>query len=184
MISSDNIKTWIREGEGNIADGFMVTVFAPIESVVDTDLKTEKVPEKVPERVTEKVPEKVTEKVPEKVTEKPKVTEKVKITEKVKVPERVTEKVLERVTEKVAEKVTEKVTEKVAEKVTENQRMVLQKIINKPTASAEELASILGISLRKTKENIAKLKAKGILKRIGPDKGGYWKVKKMADNLK
>jgi predicted HTH transcriptional regulator len=35
----------------------------------------------------------------------------------------------------------------------------------------------VGISLRKIKENILKLKAKGFLERIGPDKGGYWKVK-------
>jgi len=26
------------------------------------------------------------------------------------------------------------------------------------------------------KRDIAKLKAKGIIKRIGPDKGGYWKI--------
>jgi predicted HTH transcriptional regulator len=29
----------------------------------------------------------------------------------------------------------------------------------------------------KIRVNIAKLKAKGLLERIGPDKGGYWKVK-------
>jgi predicted HTH transcriptional regulator len=34
--------------------------------------------------------------------------------------------------------------------------------------------------LRKTKENIAKLKAKGLLERVGPDKGGYWKINKKA----
>ncbi len=39
-----------------------------------------------------------------------------------------------------------------------------------------ELSAIVGISERKIKENVAKLKQKGILKRIGPDKGGYWKI--------
>jgi ATP-dependent DNA helicase RecG len=34
----------------------------------------------------------------------------------------------------------------------------------------------LQISLRKTKENIAKLKAMGFLRRIGPAKGGYWQI--------
>ncbi|MBU1570573.1 MAG: hypothetical protein KKE00_08690 [Proteobacteria bacterium] len=29
---------------------------------------------------------------------------------------------------------------------------------------------------RKIEENIAKLKAKGILERMGPDKGGAWKI--------
>ena len=32
------------------------------------------------------------------------------------------------------------------------------------------------ISQRKIKENISKLKDKGLIKRIGPDKGGHWEV--------
>jgi len=36
------------------------------------------------------------------------------------------------------------------------------------------LAKIVGISERKIKSNIAKLKQKGMIKRIGPDKGGHW----------
>jgi ATP-dependent DNA helicase RecG len=35
---------------------------------------------------------------------------------------------------------------------------------------------IIGISLRKIKENISKLKDKGLLERVGPDKGGHWKI--------
>jgi len=40
------------------------------------------------------------------------------------------------------------------------------------------LGKIVGISLSKIKENISKLKAKGLIERIGPDKGGYWKIVK------
>ncbi|MDR2346565.1 MAG: hypothetical protein LBE18_10900 [Planctomycetaceae bacterium] len=40
-----------------------------------------------------------------------------------------------------------------------------------------DLSVIVGISERKTKENISKLKTKGLLERVGPDKGGYWKIK-------
>jgi len=39
------------------------------------------------------------------------------------------------------------------------------------------LTSIVKISASKVKDNISKLKEKGYLKRIGPDKGGYWKIK-------
>ena len=39
-----------------------------------------------------------------------------------------------------------------------------------------ELAKIVGISDRKIKTNLARLKAKGMLRRIGPDKGGHWIV--------
>ncbi len=42
--------------------------------------------------------------------------------------------------------------------------------------STRELANIVGISQRKIKENIVKLKSLGILERIGPAKGGYWKI--------
>jgi ATP-dependent DNA helicase RecG len=34
----------------------------------------------------------------------------------------------------------------------------------------------VGISQRKIKENIAKLKERGYLKRIGPAKGGHWEI--------
>jgi ATP-dependent DNA helicase RecG len=40
------------------------------------------------------------------------------------------------------------------------------------------LAIIVGISERKIRENIKKLKSKGFLKRIGPDKGGHWEIDK------
>jgi ATP-dependent DNA helicase RecG len=42
--------------------------------------------------------------------------------------------------------------------------------------SALRLSEILGISLRKTEQNIKKLKETGQLVRIGLDKGGHWKA--------
>jgi ATP-dependent DNA helicase RecG len=86
---------------------------------------------------------------------------------------------LDGVTEKVtvnADEVTEKVTVN-ADGVTENQQVILRNMVDNPAISAENLSIILGISLRKTKENISKLKAKNMIERVGPDKGGYWSVK-------
>jgi len=77
----------------------------------------------------------------------------------------------------VTEKGTEKVGEKVGEKLTENQQKILTIIAEKSRISASELAVIVGISKRKIEENISKLKSKGLLERVGADKGGYWKVK-------
>ena len=45
-----------------------------------------------------------------------------------------------------------------------------------PRMAAREVAQRIGISSRKVEENIAKLKALTLLKRIGPAKGGYWQV--------
>jgi len=75
-------------------------------------------------------------------------------------------------------RVTEKVTERVTEKVTENQTRILAEIAANPATSAYKLAGLVGISVRKIKENIKKLKQKGLLRRIGPDRGGHWEVVK------
>jgi len=39
-----------------------------------------------------------------------------------------------------------------------------------------ELAKILGISITAVENNIRKLRQKQLLERVGPAKGGYWKI--------
>ena len=67
-------------------------------------------------------------------------------------------------------------TEKVTEKVTENQRKMIDIISDNKWITINELSKFVGISPRKIKENIRKLKDIGMLMRIGPDKGGYWEI--------
>jgi ATP-dependent DNA helicase RecG len=52
----------------------------------------------------------------------------------------------------------------------------LKNISKNPNITSKELSVIVGISDRKVKENIKKLKDAGFLLRIGPARGGYWKV--------
>ena len=78
----------------------------------------------------------------------------------------------------VSGKVTEKVTEKVTDKVTDNQYKILIEIKKNQNITTIQLSEIIDISQRKIKDNIAKLKQKGYLIRIGPAKGGYWKILK------
>jgi len=66
--------------------------------------------------------------------------------------------------------------EKVTEKVTENQKKILNNISRNRFVTVKKLSKIVGISERKIKENISKLKQKKLLKRIGPAKGGHWEV--------
>jgi len=47
---------------------------------------------------------------------------------------------------------------------------------NDPYISAKVLAEKVGISVRKIETNIKKLKDMGYIKRIGPAKGGHWKI--------
>ncbi len=76
-------------------------------------------------------------------------------------------------------KVTDKVTDKVTEKVTENQKAILEEILKNKNITTSKLSVIVGISQRKIKENIGKLKAAGILLRIGSAKGGYWEIQQL-----
>lgn len=56
-----------------------------------------------------------------------------------------------------------------------------QKIIefmrNDPTITIADLALRVGITDRAIKKQIEKLKAQDRIRRIGPDKGGYWVVR-------
>ena len=69
-----------------------------------------------------------------------------------------------------------KVGEKVGEKLTENQKKIIDFIQKESTISAKELSKLLGISQRKIEDNLSKLKDKGMLRRIGADRGGHWEI--------
>ena len=71
---------------------------------------------------------------------------------------------------------TEKGTEKGTEKVSPNQQLIMDSIINNPQITIDELSVTIGIAASKVKENLSKLKAKGLIERVGADKGGYWSL--------
>ena len=87
------------------------------------------------------------------------------------------EKDLEKGTEKVTEKVIKSVEKKLGEKLGENRMAILSFMQETPTITIPEIAQKLGISETAVQNNIKKLKILGAIQRIGPDKGGYWKVK-------
>jgi len=64
---------------------------------------------------------------------------------------------------------SEKISEKTSEKI-------LDIIRTNKTVSARQLAEILRLTPRAIEHQIALLRQKGFLKRIGPDKGGHWEV--------
>jgi ATP-dependent DNA helicase RecG len=79
--------------------------------------------------------------------------------------------------DRVGEKVGEN-RDRVGEKLSLNQQKILDLLWEKPDMSAKKLALQLDISLRKTETNISRLKKLGLLRRVGPAKGGYWLVVK------
>jgi ATP-dependent DNA helicase RecG len=64
---------------------------------------------------------------------------------------------------------TQKTSEKTSEKI-------LSAIKTDTTLSARQLAEILGLSPRAIEFQLSQLRKKGVLIRVGPDKGGYWEV--------
>lgn len=74
------------------------------------------------------------------------------------------------------EKVGEKVGENAFPYLTNNQSLIVALMAQYPTISAKKLAEEVGISLRKVEVNIKKLRDKEVIERIGPARGGYWKI--------
>ncbi len=89
-----------------------------------------------------------------------------------------TEKDTER--KNIAEKKSseKKGTEKGTEKISKNQQLIIDNIIKNQHITINDLVIAVGISASKIKENLSKLKDKCLIERIGPDKGGHWKVLK------
>lgn len=79
----------------------------------------------------------------------------------------------------VLENVLEDVLEKYALKSTQTIAKVLNTIIEKPDITSMAIAEKLSITDRTVRRSINYLKKNGIIKRVGPDKGGYWKLIKI-----
>ena len=136
------------EVNGTIAPVFHTDDFILKVTVTKVTENTDRVTEKLPEN-----PNRVTEKLPENT-------------------DRVTEK-----TSKVDRKL-EKVTEnasKLGETLTEYRLDILRLIIEDPYISKTDLAKAIGISYTSISRNIEAMRDK-YLRRIGPDKGGFWEI--------
>ena len=68
------------------------------------------------------------------------------------------------------------------EKTTKSSEKILRIVSENPKATTEIMAEQIGISTRAVEKHLANLKAKGLLLRVGPDKGGYWEVVKSDAN--
>ncbi len=63
----------------------------------------------------------------------------------------------------------QKTSQKTSQKIVEHIR-------NNNDISTQEMANIIGIDRRNIARQIKNLQAKGIIRRVGPDKGGHWEV--------
>ena len=70
-----------------------------------------------------------------------------------------------------------KKTSKGGEKPTKSREKIVALLAENGKLSAAALAEKIGISAKAIEKHLANLKADSIIERIGPAKGGYWKVK-------
>jgi ATP-dependent DNA helicase RecG len=89
--------------------------------------------------------------------------------------------ILSDISDKVGNKVGEMVGDKVGDKVgdmnlTENRKLIIEAMKNNKSITIKELSHIVGIAEKNIENNIKVLKEAGLIKRVGPTKGGYWEV--------
>ena len=138
---------------------------APVFHTDDFILKVTvaKVTEKLPEnngKLTEKLPEnngKLTEKLPENTKKLPESSEKL--------PENY-QGIIDRIIKKANSN---------GEKLKENKIAILRLIAEDPYISKTDIANTLGISYTAVGSNIKAMRGK-YLRRVGPDKGGFWEI--------
>ena len=74
-------------------------------------------------------------------------------------------------------KVDSKVDSKGTVKLNATQRRIVELMKADPEITIASLSEAIGIGHSGIKKNIAKLKGAGVIKRLGSDKTGSWKVK-------
>ena len=53
---------------------------------------------------------------------------------------------------------------------------IIEMMKENPETTIPMMAESLRLTTRAVEKNVARLQAKGVVKRIGPDKGGHWEV--------
>ena len=75
------------------------------------------------------------------------------------------------------QKTIQKTTQKTIQKTIQKQQKILSILKKNPGASQQEIAKILGnISSNGVKYHLRKMRDSGLIRRVGPDKGGLWEI--------
>ena len=72
--------------------------------------------------------------------------------------------------------VTENVTENVTDRKLPSHQIVLNLLKENPMRSREEMAGIMGKTVRTVQRALDKLSDEGLIRRIGTARAGYWEV--------
>ena len=75
-----------------------------------------------------------------------------------------------------AESIAENIVENIVGKLSTMRGRIVKIVWENPYASAQSISEEVGIAPRNVQEHLRYLQAQGIIRRIGPDKGGHWEI--------
>jgi ATP-dependent DNA helicase RecG len=78
----------------------------------------------------------------------------------------------------VVDSVVDNVVDGVVDNVVDNEERIITLLVQNNKYSASELANYVNLTQRTVQRYLKNLQEKGIIQRIGPAKGGYWKIVK------
>ena len=78
--------------------------------------------------------------------------------------------------DKHSENIVESIVESIVEKLPTMRGRILKIVWKNPYASAQSISEEVGIAPRNVQEHLRKLQQQGIIRRVGPDKGGHWEI--------
>ena len=80
------------------------------------------------------------------------------------------------VVENIAGNITENIVDSIVEKLSTTRAKIVRIIWKNPNATALSISKEIDIASRNVQEHLRKLQEQGVIRRIGPDKGGHWEI--------
>ena len=77
------------------------------------------------------------------------------------------------VVENIAGNITENIVDSIVEKLSTTRAKIVRIIWKNPNATAQSISKEINIASRNVQEHLRKLQEQGVIRRIGPDKGGH-----------
>ena len=76
----------------------------------------------------------------------------------------------------VVENIVENIIDSIVEKLSTTRAKIVRIICKNPNATAQSISKEINIASRNVQEHLRKLQEQGVIRRIGPDKGGHWEI--------
>ena len=76
----------------------------------------------------------------------------------------------------VVENIAETIVDSIVEKLSTTRAKIVRIIWKNPNATAQSISKEINIASRNVQEHLRKLQEQGVIRRIGPDKGGHWEI--------